>query len=391
MECIMRRLSSVILCFLLVSGFTSAAYARWTYLIFLNGRNQLAPLAVPNIKAMEAIGSSKDINIVLQWGDYSTRKAVRMLIQKSNDPTHITSPILADLGDTDMGDYKNLEAFIAWGVQKFPADHYFIEIWAGGGGWHSLAASRDGKPTTLTDISYDTITGNKITTAQLGLVIDKAADLIGHKVDIFGSDANSMAMIEVADQLSHSANFYVGSEQSTPGEGWPYTDFLRDWEAFPQFTPAQVSMLLVEDYAKLYQNTANASLSAFDLSKLPAFNMTLTRVSTMIGNLSSNSRALLLQAAQAVTVFDSGDVSQLICKINDARIPGLDHYAVNDVITATKDLVVGNWASDPNLVGVSIWLPSKGNYYYRFIDRYKQLQFQRDTAWGDALTTMVTP
>ena len=57
-------------------------------------------------------------------------------------------------------------------------------------------------------------------------VLAGTATLIGGKLDLLGMDACLMSMAEVGYQIRGSASFTVGSEQTEPGDGWPYDRIL---------------------------------------------------------------------------------------------------------------------------------------------------------------------
>ena len=74
------------------------ALKEWTILVFLNGHNDLDSYGAMNVNAMERVGSSPGVNIVVQWAslDFSTTK--RILVQKDNDEANVTSPMEHDPG-----------------------------------------------------------------------------------------------------------------------------------------------------------------------------------------------------------------------------------------------------------------------------------------------------
>jgi len=62
-----------------------------------------------------------------------------MLIQKTIIQMKLLSPVIQELGVVDMGHYQTLIDFIQWGKYEFsPAEHYFINVWDHGTGWHDL-------------------------------------------------------------------------------------------------------------------------------------------------------------------------------------------------------------------------------------------------------------
>src|SRR5688572_24777884 len=109
-------------CFMVIpftATYAAAPHKTWTFLIFLNGNNNLDHYGAFNIKAMEKIGSDDQVNVVVQWASLSARKTVRLLVQKSTNPSKVTSPIVEDMGLVDMGDYRSLQDFVAWGVKNY--------------------------------------------------------------------------------------------------------------------------------------------------------------------------------------------------------------------------------------------------------------------------------
>jgi len=379
--------------------FNMTAYAdapkTWTFLIFLNGDNSLDHYGEMNIKQMEQVGSNDQVNVVVQWASMDAGKAVRMLIQKSKDPDHVTSPIVQDLGRVDMGDVNSLKDFIQWGVQNYPAEHYFINVWDHGDGWHDLAL-RNHQRTLFQphDISHDDFTGHVITTEQLGQAMVYAAQVIGHKVDIYGSDACLMAMAEVANEMSNAVSISVGSEETEPGPGWPYTELLSDWEAIPQATPEQVAKTLVHDYVKSYQGGSNGTLfritfAAFDLSNVALFDQAIADFGTKIRFLNPAEQQQLLGAVKNSRHFflnDYVDFLDFIKKLSATDVK-LDPQIMAKVQDAATKVIIAHEASIDygDATGMSIWLPVERYTYDRDIARYKGLQFNAASHWGDTL------
>lgn len=197
------------------------ALKDWTILVFLNGNNNLDSFGKEDMNEMEKVGSTERINVVAQWASYSTRKTQRVFVQKDTNVNTVTSPVLENMGLVDMGSVDELIAFVKWGVEKYPAKHYLIDIWNHGNGWQ-----KNNIQTIFKDISYDDFSGNRITTEELGSSMAEIKSIIGHNVDILGFDACLMAMAEVSGEVMDSVDFTVGSEDLEPGDGWPYDDFL---------------------------------------------------------------------------------------------------------------------------------------------------------------------
>ena len=385
----MRRVVS--LAFLIATLFSYAvpsqatqevAQKEWTVLVFLNGNNNLDSFGAVNINQMEKVGSTSDINLVVQWASYASDRTKRLLVQKGTDATAVTSPVVEDFPRVDMGDVKTLNDFIAWGIQKYPAKHYFIDVWDHGGGWHRRGQLRP------YDISLDEFTGHLITTTQLGQAMATAAKLIGHKVDIYGSDACMMAMAEVSTELADSVQTIVGSEETEPGAGWPYDKFLQRWTARPTAGNNEIGRFLAEEYVKSFQASGtDVTFSVMDAGKLSALNSAVSDFAVRLHKLSTSDLRRFSDAAGQSVSFAYDDYSDFgdIIAHAEAAMPEMApanaslKKALSDVVTANQ--VTSKYAKAQ---GLSIWFPKARYSYDQYSARYGELKFSK-TGWGSVL------
>lgn len=400
----MRKYIFLFLSLLIVLPFSIANASTpksWTFLIFLNGNNNLDYYGEDNIKAMEQVGSNDNVNILVEWASESAGKVVRLLVQKSTDPNKVTSPILQDLGAVDMGSYLSLEDFIKWGVENYPADHYFIDVWDHGSGWHlrykNVRSSVGYVPPLAGDISYDDNTHNSISTEQLGEVMKYAASLIGHKVDLYGSDACLMGMSEVAAEMADSVDYFVGSQETEPGAGWPYTDFLSAWFAKEDAKPSDVASILVDTYVKSYQNgsngTSDVTMSAYNLSKLADFNEAVATLGADIQALNAKDKKAVLSLAKSSLRFayhDYADLLNFVQRIKNSKVK-ISEKHLSAIKDAAADLIIANEVTNKyrDAKGISIWLPVRKSEYKEYSKRYEHLIFNQETRWRDALSYLL--
>ena len=76
---------------------------------------------------MENVGSSENVNIVVELGRVKGHDASdgdwtgsrRYLIKKDNDPKHISSPVLMEIKNSDMGDWKYSGGICKLGKNQF--------------------------------------------------------------------------------------------------------------------------------------------------------------------------------------------------------------------------------------------------------------------------------
>ncbi|MBC7743294.1 MAG: hypothetical protein H7061_13940 [Bdellovibrionaceae bacterium] len=373
---------------------------EWTFLLFLNGHNNLSTYGTRNLKDMEKSGSTDKLNIVVEWGSEETNITKRMLVKRSTNPEAVTSPVVMSLPDHDMGDYKNLVEFVKWGVKNYPAKHYFVAVWNHGSGWHfqdmSLQSlNRNTTDFQMNDISFDDSSGNHITTEQLGLAMGEIKSYLGRNIDIYGSDACLMQMVEVAGEMKDSVNYFVGSEDTEPGEGWPYESFFKIWATNPTMTPAQVSTVLSREYVHAYNggvyDRQEVTFSALDLSKFDALlasTKNLVTHITSLGKDSLNKIRLAIGSVQGFYFADSKDYGDLV-KVIGALPIQKNKKMFSQVSADIKSLVIAKYATTAysKARGVAIWMPG---YNSSYMERYKGLNFDKSTGWSSLISSVVT-
>ncbi len=361
---------------------------EWTFLLFLNGHNNLSSYGDMNLKDMEKSGSTDQVNIVVEWGKADDPLTKRLLVQKSTNPSQVTSPILESQANVDMGDYHRLVDFVKWGVDHYPAKHYFVAVWNHGSGWHFQEMNKAN--VGINDISFDDNTGNHITTEQLGLAMAEIKQYIGRNIDIYGSDACLMQMVEVAAEMKDSVNYFVGSEETEPGEGWPYAPFMQRWVSNPQQTPAELSIALSQEYLKAYSGGVygqkSVTFSALDMSKLDAVISSSNRLAAHLASMDAASLKKIkssLNKVQAYYYSDYKDYADFIKVINSLPIER-DTALLSEVTSNIKSMVlsVDSSASYSKSTGLSIWLP---NYSAPQMARYKGLAFDKASNWSSFL------
>lgn len=376
----------------------SAGMKEWTFLVYLNGNNNLDSFGKLNMNQMEKVGSTKDINIVVQWASIKNKKTQRYYIVKDSDTNNVTSPVVQNLGKVDMGDWKSLVEFVKWGVANYPAKHYFIDVWDHGSGWHDLRARGEGPTRSLhaMDISWDDNSGNSITTEQLGMAMAESARAIGHKVDLYASDACLMAMAEVANEMSDSVSIFGGSEETEPGAGWAYDEFLTKWAAIPNSTPAQVAGMLTETYVASYSGGSNgtndATFAVFDLGKMDVLNHAVANLGQNISHLDATAKAALVKSidsTQSFTYSDYVDLGDFI-KVS-GNLQGLEKGALDETLSAMNQFVLAHAETDnyKKSTGLSIWMPSSKSTFDSYAARYMTLKFNQNTHWGEALRDLL--
>ena len=373
--------------------------AEWTVMIYLDADNNLESAGIDDINEMEMVGSTTDVNIVVQVdripysvlasnnqgyaddisnGDWTDTR--RYYITQDFDPVQINSQLKSNLGELNMGDYQTLVDFANWAMTNYPAQKYLLVIWNHGGGFRSPAY-------TTKDIAWDYTNGeDKITMPELEDALSAVSSQIGKKIDIVGMDACLMAMTEVAYQIKDYAGIMVASEENEPGDGWPYDSILAQLVSNPSMSAEQLATDIVDKYIFSY-SSGNVTQSAIDLSYLDILAGQLSNLALAIKSDSFTSKSRYIVGAVNSQYYGDPDFidlydlcNQLLTYSNSLEVKNIAsniQQTLDDAIL--KSGYIGGKVS--NSKGLSIYFP----WYYGYSGYYNFTNFSRDTLWDEML------
>ncbi len=394
----MKRALVLLCLFFLSPNAQSAPEKEWTFLLFLNGHNNLDIYGDLNLNQLERVGSNDGLNLVVQWASMRNVITKRLLIQKDEDFETVTSPVVQELPRVDMGNYRNLEEFIRWGIEKYPAKHYFVTVWNHGSGWRNFILN----DFYVNDISFDDITQNAISTKELGLVMQNVAASLGRKIDIYGSDACLMGMVEIAAEMAGAIDYFIGSQYLEPLAGWPYVEVFAPLALNPQMSPKDFSIHLADAFLKSYSEGGSnelkdVTMSALDMGKYLELEQAVKELSVHIQTLPAISLEQINRIAWATQNFhywfylDYIDLGDFLKRLFEGNVENLNLALVQKTHNAMKDFVVtarnSNYFRDAQ--GVSIWVPKDPQTLGHFIELYRDLRFDKETSWSRAISGFV--
>ncbi|MBN2387198.1 MAG: hypothetical protein JXB85_09265 [Anaerolineales bacterium] len=273
---------------------TPSATVAWTVIVYSAADDRaLEEMQWFDVNEMEIVGSSPQVNIVVQLdryaggftGDGDWTDTRRLHILQDRDLDRITSPIVDYLGETDMGDPQTLVDFVTWGIANFPAENYILIMSDHGGGW--TGGYSDG--TSNSQLSIPEI-------AEAFEMIQRNTNIDTYEV--LGFDACLMAQIEVFGSLYPYANYIVASEEVVPGYGWSYAAWLDLLVQDPSMDGRRLSQAIVSTYVindtlltetrstpdEIAQEESSTTMSAVESARIPyvidAMNQLLAAIAT---------------------------------------------------------------------------------------------------------------
>ena len=163
-----------------------------------------------------------------------------------------------NLGSVPMTDPDTLSGYIRWCAENYPASRYELILWDHGGG-------------SVSGYGYDEKFASSGSMDLAGL--DKALQDAGVKFDFIGFDACLMATAETALTMAQYADYLIASEETEPGVGWYYTDWLTAFGKDPSMPTIQVGQKIVDTFVDVCAQKCRGqltTLSVIDLAELEA-------------------------------------------------------------------------------------------------------------------------
>jgi len=360
------------------------AEKEWTFLVFLNADNNLDRFGVGDVEEMEEVGSSDQVNIVVQFDRSQSKPCKRLFIKKGSHE------VLEDMGEVDMGDINVLQDFFSWGVENYPAKKYALVVWNHGSGWNKFPGN-----TIFKGISYDDESGNHITTAQLLAGTEVMKQTLGRKLDVLAFDACLMQMVEVTYAIKDNVEIMIASEDTEPGEGWAYDKSMAPIVANPTWSPAQVSTSIVDTYDESYnggsQGNSSTTQSWVRASMSDQLVEALNNLAIELsGNFVSETKSAL-RSVQKFYYRANVDLIHLLSLLeeNISESNSTNKAGVLATLTAAKTMAqqfVGHSKAhgrkQKNAQGTAIYFPRKG---YSFSEKYTKLGFAKASQWDEML------
>ncbi len=162
----------------------------------------------------------------------------------------------SNAGNVTMTDPATLSSFIKYCNRNFPANRMDLILWDHGVGSAS-GYGYDEKFPRSGSMSLENI--------------DKAIRDAGVKFDFIGFDACLMATTETALMLGDDADYLIASEETEPGIGWYYTNWLTSLTDNPSISTLELGKRIVDDFTEACARSCRGqqtTLSVIDLAEI---------------------------------------------------------------------------------------------------------------------------
>lgn len=384
---------------------------KWTVMVYMDAANDLYSYAPDNINQMERIANNPDVRFVIQWKQVKgiggntnpSFSGTRRYLAVSDSSSTIKSTMVDDLGSgVDMAASGALRDFVTWTKQNYPADHYALVLWSHGGGWFSTKAQTKAQTLSLKNraIIYDEETGNYLAFPDVRSALDPGA------LDVLAYDACLMQGAESLLEFADRTSVIVGTEDDTPGPGYPYNLMFAPIVNAPDTTATALGSSMVSTFVNYYNGYSGVDwpiqMSALDTSKAPAVASALDNLATALINGGSSVGATVRSVRTAATRIEPSagyfyyDLDQLATSFaTQTSLSAGIQSAASDLDAAIQSAIIANSAGTgitaaPNFHGMSIEFGRSGTINASvdeggYAVGYNKLQLSAETHWNEFL------
>lgn len=325
-----------------------------TIMIYMCGTDleSRSGMGTSDIQEMLAADFGNQINLLVYTGGCSGWRNDQVS-SRTNQIWQIKNGKMAclekDLGSVPMTDPATLTGYIQYCAKKFPASRYELIFWDHGGG-------------SISGYGYDE---KFASSGSMGLSgIDTALKNAGVKFDFIGFDACLMATAENALMLTQHGDYLIASEETEPGVGWYYTNWLTAFGKNPSMPTIELGQKIADDFVDVCAQKCPGQLTTLSVVDLAELEATIPASLTEF----SRSASQLISSKQYQTVSNARSNTREFAQSSRIDHVDLVHLAQNLDNDKSKNLadtllsaVKYNRTSSnmTNAYGISIYFPYK--------------------------------
>ncbi|MDE6539439.1 MAG: peptidase C11, partial [Ruminococcus sp.] len=216
-----------------------------------------------DIEEMKSATIGNNIDIIIYtggcnaWQSNGISSSVNQIYQIKNGQL---MNLVSDDGAKSMTDPKTLSGFIKYCNSNFPANRNELILWDHGGG-------------SVSGYGYDEKykSGGSM---NLGGISQALRDG-GITFDFIGFDACLMATAETAFMLDDYADYLIASEETEPGIGWYYTEWLSKLGENTSMPTVDIGKNIIDDFVTRCDQKCKGQKTTLSIIDLAEFSHTI--------------------------------------------------------------------------------------------------------------------
>ena len=216
-------------------------------------------MATSDLQEMVSATISPKVNLIVEtggckrWANSIVSNATNQIYKVETGGLRLVKD---GLGKKPMVDPSTLTDFIDFCEENYPADRNILIFWDHGGG-------------SITGYGHD-----ELFTSAGSMDLSEISEALMNAdctFDWIGFDACLMATLETALVCNEYADYLVASEETEPGTGWYYTNWLTALSKNTSVSTEQLAKIIIDDFVKSScqaSSSAQVTLSLVDLAEM---------------------------------------------------------------------------------------------------------------------------
>ena len=218
-------------------------------------------MATSDLKEMANATVGKKVNLIVytggcsRWRNNVISSSVNQIYKISDGKFECLEK---NAGSGSMVNPDTLVSFLQYGKENYPADRMCLIFWDHGGG-------------SVSGYGYDEKVGHNQSMTLAG--INSALKKADMQFDFIGFDACLMATVENGLMLGQYADYMIASEETEPGVGWYYTNWLTKLSSNTSMPTIEIGKMIADDFVDVCNRQCRGqatTLSVVDLAELQA-------------------------------------------------------------------------------------------------------------------------
>lgn len=322
---------------------TAAEQKDWTVLVYLCGTDleTRGAMATINLEEIAETIPSDNVSVVIETGGTRQWQAEESLgLKIATDKLQRWSfgkegfQMVDEQPLANMADYRTLTDFVQWGAENYPAEKYLLVMWDHGGG-------------SNTGLIADELHNSSIMSLQ---DFGKGLANAGVHMEAILLDTCLMASLETAQAVQPYANYLIASEETVPGQGTDYQQWLQYLYDYSYVDGRQFGKIVCDavqqKYAELNSDYFSKTLtfSTIDLKKLDPVVAAFENMFAEVGKLLADPVAFgrFTYLTKNAESFQASEMIDLQDFATRAVRYGLSVETVGAVIEAVNDAVLSD-------------------------------------------------
>ena len=340
-----------------------------TILLYLCGTDleSRSKMATSDLQEMLDATVGEKINLIVytggckQWQNNVLSSRTNQIWQVKDDGLVCLDE---DVGSVSMTKPETLSEFIRYGAKKFPANRMALIFWDHGGG-------------SVSGFGYDE---KYASSGSMDLAeINRALTDGGVKFDFVGFDACLMATAETALMLSDHADYLIASEETEPGIGWYYTNWLSKLSKNTSMPTVELGREIIDDFVETCARKCPGQATTLSIVDLAEAQATIPEALSAFSQdtcdmIRDSQYAKVSNARSGSREFGSSSRIDQVDLAHLARIMGTDEGKA--LVSAIEGAVKYNRTSSnmTNAYGLSIYFPfRKASMVDTAVNTYEQI------------------